>query len=231
MSRFDAILFDAGGILVLPDPRVIGPLLEYYGGDTSVAAHRRAHYAAMAAKSLAAADETVWHHYDLAYVRSVGVPEPNVEVAATVLGRTRNAHLWRWPIPESVAALVALVEARVPIGVVSNASGQIEEVLRRSGVCQVGDGHGACVRVVVDSHVVGVAKPDPAIFEPALLHFPGIDRARIAYVGDSITMDVAGARAAGLHPILLDPHGDHPDADFERIAGLDELLAMVAVGP
>lgn len=229
MSRFDAILFDAGGILVLPDPDVLGPLLAYYGGDPAVSTHRRAHYAGMAAKSLAGSGETVWDDYDVAYVRAVGVPEHDVAEAAMVLSRTRNAHLWRWAIPESVDALRALAAAGVPIGVVSNASGQVEAALRRSGVCQVGDGPGASVRIVVDSHVVGVAKPDPAIFEPALVHFAGTPRDRIAYVGDSITMDVAGARAAGLHPILLDPYGDHPEADFDRVASLAELLAFVAM--
>jgi putative hydrolase of the HAD superfamily len=112
----------------------------------------------------------------------------------------------------------------MPVGVVSNASGQIEGVLRRSGVCQVGEGPGTPVRVVIDSHVVGVAKPDPAIFDHALPHFEGIARQRIAYVGDSVTMDIGGARAAGLHPILLDPHHDHPGADFERITSLGDLL-------
>ena len=45
MTRFDAILFDAGGVLVLPDPTVVAPLLAYYGADDSIDAHRRAHYA------------------------------------------------------------------------------------------------------------------------------------------------------------------------------------------
>ena len=89
----------------------------------------------------------------------------------TLLHRTRNAYLWRWPIPESVAALKALSAAGVPLGVVSNASGQIAEVLSRSGVCQAGDGVTRPVRVVVDSHVVGVAKPDPLIFDHALPFF------------------------------------------------------------
>ena len=31
MTRFDAIWLDAGGVLVLPDPDVLGPLLAYYG--------------------------------------------------------------------------------------------------------------------------------------------------------------------------------------------------------
>ena len=52
-----------------------------------------------------------------------------------------------------------------------------------------------------DSQLVGVAKPDPRIFEFALPHFDGVARSRIAYIGDSVTMDIGGARAAGLYPI------------------------------
>jgi putative hydrolase of the HAD superfamily len=224
-QNFDAILFDAGGILLLPDPTVLGPLLAYHGGDPSVAGHRRAHYAGMAAKSAAGSNEQFWHDYNDAYVRAVGVPDDQVEFAATVLERTRNAYIWRWPIPESVRAIEGLFEAGVPIGVVSNASGQIAEVLAQSRVCQEGEGPYTTMRVIIDSHLVGVAKPDPHIFDFALAHFDGIERSRIAYVGDSVTMDVGGARAAGLHPILLDPYDDHPGADFQRLRSLEELLA------
>jgi FMN phosphatase YigB (HAD superfamily) len=178
----------------------------------------------MAAKSAQGAQERDWHEYDRAYVAAVGVDAADVEEAATTLGRTRTALLWRWPIPESVEALTGLAAAGMPLGVVSNASGQIESMLRRSGVCQVGDGPGVAVRCVVDSEVVGVAKPDPGIFDHAAPHFPGVDRARIAYVGDSVTMDVGGATAAGLHPILVDPYDDHAGAAFERIRALTDLL-------
>ncbi len=223
-GRFDAVWLDAGGVLVLPDPGVLGPLLAYYGGDASVDRHRRAHYAAMAVKSVQGAEERDWIEYDRAYVRSIGVAEIDVEEAAQALGHTRSALLWRWVIPEHLAALRALDQAGVPLGVVSNASGQIEAVLRRSGVCQVGPGAGVEVRCVVDSHVVGVAKPDPAIFEHAAVHFPDIERSRIAYVGDSVTMDVGGASAAGLHPLLVDPYDDHSDGDFDRIKSLADLV-------
>ena len=203
---------------------MLGPLLAYYGGDASVDRHRRAHYAAMAVKSAQGAEERDWIEYDRAYVRSIGVAETDVEEAAQALGHTRSALLWRWVIPEHLAALRALERAGVPLGVVSNASGQIEAVLRRSGVCQVGPGAGVEVRCVVDSHVVGVAKPDPAIFEHAAVHFPGVDRSRVAYVGDSVTMDVGGASAAGLHPLLVDPYDDHRDGDFDRIRSLADLV-------
>lgn len=226
-TRFDAIWFDAGGVLVLPDPTVLGPLLAWYGGDPSVQAHRRAHYGAMAVKSAQGADEMDWVAYDEAYCRFLGVPDGDLAEAGAVLGETRHAHLWRWAIPESVAALRELDARGVPIGVVSNAAGQIEAVLARAGVAQVGDGPGVPMRCIVDSTVVGVAKPDPAIFDHAAPLFPGLERSRIAYVGDSVTMDVGGATAAGLHPLLIDPYGDHADAPFETIAAVADVLAWV----
>ena len=134
--------------------------------------------------------------------------------------------LWRWPIPESLAGLRQLSDRGIPLGVVSNASGQIAGVLARAGICQVGDGDGVDVRCVVDSHVVGVAKPDPAIFEHAVELFDGLDRSRIVYVGDSVTIDVEAASAAGLRPVLLDPYDDHVGAPFERIREVGDLLSL-----
>jgi len=224
MRRFDAVLFDAGGVLVLPDPTVLGPLLAPYGGSVDLHRHRRAHYAAMAEKSRAESGEGDWRSYNTVYVESVGVHPDLVDHAAEVLDRTRTEHLWRWPIPETLRGLIALAAAGVPMGVVSNASGQIEAELRRSGICQTGDGLGTEVRVVVDSHVVGVAKPDPAIFDHALGHFVGVERERIAYVGDSVITDIVSATAAGLHPVLIDPFGDHDGADFERISSVEDIV-------
>ncbi len=224
VAPFDAVLFDAGGVLVVPDPVVLKPLLDYYGATADHQGHVRAHYAGMAAKSRARSNESDWTRYNSAYVDSVGVPPENHDDAVFVLSRTRTAHLWRHPLPGSAEALIALHERGVPIGVVSNASGQIEDILNRSGVCQVGPGRGAPMRCIIDSNVVGVSKPDPAIFDHALPHFPDVERSRIAYVGDSLVMDVEGSRAAGLLPYLMDPYGDMSDAPATRISSLLQLL-------
>ena len=119
----------------------------------------------------------------------------------------------------------------VPIGVVS----QRQRADRRRVVAAAACARRARVRtpmrVVVDSHVVGVAKPDPAIFDHALPFFEGIDRSRDRLrrrLGDDGHR--RGARAAGLHPILLDPYDDHPDADFDRIRSLIELVERYVVG-
>ena len=166
----------------------------------SVDRHRRAHYAAMAVKSAQGAEERDWIEYDRAYVRSIGVADGRRRGG----GAGARPHPQRRPVavgdPRAPRRAAGPRRAGVPLGVVSNASGQIEAVLRRSGVCQVGPGAGVEVRCVVDSHVVGVAKPDPAIFEHADVHFPGIDRSRIAYVGDSVTMDVVGRQRGRTPP-------------------------------
>ena len=55
--------------------------------------------------------------------------------------------------------------------------------------------------------MVGVAKPDPGIFRIALdaLNVPA--DGSVLHVGDSLRYDVAGAVAAGLQPVHMDPYG------------------------
>ncbi|HEX9259411.1 MAG TPA: HAD family hydrolase [Acidimicrobiales bacterium] len=232
-AQLDAVLFDAGGVLVLPDPTVLGPLLAPYGADQSVDALTRAHYAGVAAQDQPGLEHDDWPAYNEAYVRRAGVPEHEVAEAALLLGRTRSAMLWRYPIADSCVALRLLHEGGVPIGVVSNASGQIEATLRRFGVCQVDDGDGVPVLIVVDSHHVGVQKPDPGVFTPAL-EVLGLDPARVGYVGDSIRNDVVGATAAGMRPFLVDPFDDRAGSafadypPFTRVHSLHELLPLTS---
>jgi len=55
---------------------------------------------------------------------------------------------------------------------------------------------------VVISGDEGVRKPDPAIFEKAT-ESTGLQPSEVMYVGDSVEHDIAGARAAGLQPVLI----------------------------
>jgi putative hydrolase of the HAD superfamily len=58
----------------------------------------------------------------------------------------------------------------------------------------------------VVSASVQLEKPDPAIFRYALDR-AGVAPAEALHVGDSLSADVAGARAAGIVPLLLDRRG------------------------
>lgn len=227
MAMLDAVLFDAGGVLVVPDPGPIAAVLRRFGADPAPEDIVRAHYAGMRAQDAEADDRDDWNLYRARLAMSAGVTAERAVDAAVALLEIWSPYVWRHPLASSVAALFHLHQRGVPLGVVSNASGQIEGVLAAQGVCQVGRGAGVPVAVVVDSEVVGVMKPDPAIFTPALDAL-GLAPGRVGYVGDSVRNDVRGAEAAGLVPLHLDPYDDHPDAPHRRIASLHELLDLVA---
>jgi 2-haloacid dehalogenase len=59
-------------------------------------------------------------------------------------------------------------------------------------------------RAVVISEEVGIAKPDPRIFTPAL-NKTGLAAGDILFVGDSVTSDMAAARNAGMDFCWLNP--------------------------
>jgi FMN phosphatase YigB (HAD superfamily) len=46
-------------------------------------------------------------------------------------------------------------------------------------------------------------------------------------VGDLPSVDVAGARAAGITPVLMDPFDAFPEAAVRRIRSLPELPALL----
>jgi putative hydrolase of the HAD superfamily len=71
----------------------------------------------------------------------------------------------------------------------------LHQVLARLGV-------GALVHGVLTSAEVGARKPSPLIFERAL-ELAGVAPGRAVHIGDSVSEDVVGARAAGVEPILL----------------------------
>jgi len=92
---------------------------------------------------------------------------------------------------------------------------------------------------IVASGAVGVAKPDPRIFERACELFE-VSPAEAAYVGDRLTTDAVGAARAGLTGVWLDrpePSAEHPAAakvaeaeaaGVIRITGLAELPDALA---
>jgi putative hydrolase of the HAD superfamily len=121
--------------------------------------------------------------------------------------------------PDAAPALRRLRAAGARLVVVSNWDVSLHERLAETGLAELVDG-------AVASAEVGSAKPDPRIFEIALacagVGPGGADGAW--HVGDSVEADVAGARAAGIRPVLVARGGRAPaPAGVRVIASLDEL--------
>lgn len=138
-----------------------------------------------------------------------------------LLRRPGQAHLlWRRVMPGADEALPLLREAGYRLFVVSNSDGTAEQSLAQCGLREHLD-------AVFDSHHVGYEKPDPRFFAHALRE-SGADPARTLHVGDLYAADVVGARAAGIHALLLDPFGDWPPLDVERAPTLRAVCERIA---
>jgi putative hydrolase of the HAD superfamily len=223
----EAVLLDAGGVLLLPDPaelrRVLAPLGKTPDDETC----RRAHYACMREVDRLGGPD--WPVVDRVLARVAGVAESRLDRAVSLVEEVYLRLPWV-PVPDAAETLLHLQSAGYPLAVVSNATGTMEKQLADHQICTADGGSAAQVAVVVDSDVVGVEKPDPAIFGIALeaLGLPPDD---CIYVGDTVHFDVNGARAAGLRPVHLDPYRWCPDADHAHVSSLAELARALIPMP
>jgi len=226
-ERVDAVLLDVGGVFHLPDHDRIVAAVARAGVDVDPRDLDRAHYAGVRALTdFREGDREIWLAYNRGYAHALGADGRVEEVAEILLNEFTTGGVWTRVIPEARDALAALRATGVKLAIVSNADGSVEAQLAADGICQVGLGPGVEVDAVLDSSVVGVAKPDPAIFVAALDRC-GVTPEHAVHVGDTPAADVDGARAAGVTPVLVDPYDDHPDLDVTRVRGLADVVAPV----
>jgi len=224
-AQLDAVLFDAGGTLMHLDYACMAKIARARGVELAEAALRRAEVAARhaidaharATGGVGGTDATRREGYFGNLLRAAGVsPRWLGEILEDLEAANAVSNLWRVPLERAAETLEGLRARGLRTAVVSNADGRVEALLNAAGL-------GVHLELVVDSHYEGVEKPNPAIFRRALARM-GVRAERAVYVGDIYAIDVVGARAAGLAPILIDSAGGYLDADCPRIERLAELL-------
>jgi putative hydrolase of the HAD superfamily len=216
----DAVLFDAGGVLLLPDPGAMRRAFAPFGATPDDETCRAAHYASM--RELDRVGRPDWLAVDRVLARTAGVPEDRVDRTYQPIEDVYLRLPWV-PVAGAAEALLALQRAGFALAVVSNASGTMEQQLAEHRICTVNGETAAQVAIVVDSHVVGVEKPDPRIFEIALREL-GMTASQCVYVGDTVHFDVAGARAVGMRPFHFDPYQLCPHDDHAHLGSLADLV-------
>jgi putative hydrolase of the HAD superfamily len=166
-------------------------------------------------------DKSRWDEYFGLIVRECGVAAfpPGALERLRVYNDAHN--LWEHVPPDVPGVLTTLRRRGCRLGAVSNSNGSVQRKLTELGLA-------GSFEVVLDSAVEGIEKPDPRLFLRALQRM-GVRPEQAAYVGDIYHVDVVGARAAGLQPVLVDPCGLHADKPCRRIAALEELLEWVGL--
>jgi 4-nitrophenyl phosphatase len=86
----------------------------------------------------------------------------------------------------------------------------------------------AAVTAAAGVKPVVVGKPEPPLFQIALRQL-GLAPHEAAMIGDSVTSDVAGARAVGMRTILYAPDGAPPDSADAVVRSFEELARLAGV--
>jgi putative hydrolase of the HAD superfamily len=128
--------------------------------------------------------------------------------------------LWSVCLPEAPGALEALRGLGLRLAVVSNSNGTVARLLEALDLARRVD-------AVLDSAVVGVEKPDPRIFRVAAAAL-GVEPGEAVHVGDLYSVDVLGARAAGIPAILLDPVGAWAVDDCPKARDVGDAARLIA---
>lgn len=226
LTGIKAIFFDAGGTLIHLDSSCICDTIGFeITDDSSPDIFRRAQYVAMSrvAELVAAgagSTENLKREFYQTLLPKIGVSEEKLAGAVEcALSLAKAEMLWRKADLTTASTLQRLKERGFKLGIVSNSDGRIEHAFQQAGLTSYFD-------FFIDSFIVGVEKPDPAIFLLAT------ERARIAaneavYVGDLYEVDVIGSRAAGLVPVLYDPYQLRTKSDCLTIRAIGDLLTLI----
>jgi len=162
--------------------------------------------------------EAFWLNYTRGMLTAAGVEDTGTYTPAIVRAFNERYHSEPYIPTEAHTVLRVLQEMGYTLGLVSNREGDLTPLAAELGL-------GGYFHFTLSGGQANSWKPDARIFLLAC------EMAQAAphecfYVGDNYYADVLGAQAAGLVPILLDPHGIFPDATCVHIVSLNDLLSM-----
>ena len=221
------MFFDAGNTLLRMNYEVLAEQLRVRGCAVGLERVREAEWRARVrldahfAPGMSTESRSTSGRYLRYLLEGLGVTDEETVRSMAEWRRTYNlpVGLWHHADPEAEAALTLLAVRGIRAAVISNSNGSVRSILTELGLAR----H---LEFVLDSAEVGVEKPDPRIFRIAL------ERAQVepddaVYVGDLYSVDVLGARAAGMDAVLLDPGGCWGPRDCPQVPGLLAACRLV----
>ncbi len=223
---FKGIFFDMGGTLVFPDPwRISDAFSRHLQRDIPPARCLEAVHAAtveldrrLTTPSKKPEDwwidyfEAVAEHCD---PERLTTRDDRLRAFEELRADHRKRNLWSYFVPGVRELLNWLESQGVLTGIISNSDGRVKAQLRAEGLLDR-------FRVVLDSHEVGIEKPDTRIFRMAL-DVARIDAHESLYIGDFTNIDGRGATRAGLAALIIDPLGKRADWGYPTVPSLDAV--------
>lgn len=226
-----AVFFDAGNTLLLPHPsveEVCAEVLAAHGYRAELEAIRRGlEKADRYYEERYWADDTFWASEEEAaamwsemyalVMREVGV-EPSLDLGRELYDEFGKGDRWAL-YPDVLPTVERLHQMGIRMGIISNWDVRLPGLCHHLGLSRY-------LEFVISSANLGRIKPEASIFRAALDRV-GVEPVEAVHVGDHYYADVLGARAAGIHAVLLDRAGRAGNPDCPVIGSLEELPELL----
>lgn len=229
ISKYKAILFDAGGTLLYPYPSVgeiYAEVAEEHGQKFEASDLNRAfrevwkkHDGMSELQSYT--DEKVerdwWKKLVFETFEEVGSIKKFDEFFDRLYHHFASPECWRL-YPEVIEVLNTLQKRNVPLAIVSNWDSRLLKLCELFRLTPF-------FEFILASAVFGSSKPNAEIFHEATNRL-GIKPEEAVHIGDSLVDDVGGAKKAGVNAIFLDHHDEHQGSgkDYPVVRDLRELI-------
>lgn len=167
-------------------------------------------------------EERFWRGLYGRILGELGLEGDHPEMARRVHDAFLDPANWA-PYPEVDEVLHGLSERGIRVALLSNWGPSLREILAVHELQHR-------FEVVVISGEVGVAKPDPRIFEITLGQLDQHAGEHIVYVGDDVVNDIEPSEALGLRHVLVDRRDRWPGHEGPRVRDVRPLLEVLPIG-
>jgi putative hydrolase of the HAD superfamily len=197
--RIQAITFDVGGTLIEPWPSVghlYAEVAERHGMKNISPADLNTRFvAAWEANRDFDYTKAGWEKLVNETFRGLTGASDRVTFFAELYERFAEADAWR-VFPDVRPSLESLASQGIRLGAISNWDERLRGLLQRLRLHDY-------FETLAISCEVGFPKPSPVLFQHAATKL-GLPAAAILHVGDSVELDVRGARAAGFEAVRVE---------------------------
>jgi putative hydrolase of the HAD superfamily len=161
----------------------------------------------------------LYTEYQRVVLKEAGI-KGDEKVVLKLLGVMQQARMDLVLYDDGLPVLTDLKQRGLVTGLISNIEKNMDDTIKQLGIASHLD-------VIVTSLDAGAAKPQPEIFQFAMKK-ADVTPSVSLYIGDQYSVDIAGAKAAGMKGILLDRTDYYKEKlDCPKIKSLKQIIDFI----
>ena len=162
-----------------------------------------------------------WERWDAQVLTYLGVSESEA-LAKQIIARWFD-HADCVTYPDTIVTLNRLKQMDLKLGLISTAYEEdIDAILEKAGLAK------GLFDIVVGANTIKKEKPHPDVFRHALSKL-NVEPEEALFVGDHVDNDYKGAKAVGIHALLIEREDRSTDdtPNLERVRSLQEIFKFI----